>query len=304
MYTHTPTRKEEIGSFRVRVRELYPPTLYWSHCVCVFVCVYSGCVGYHLSIGKFSPNRFADLHLSVLLRMWELKCVLEESVCVVIMLVCMSLNMWPCVCAFMYAAEGESEDRERGRGREREKWREKGGRAVQKSNHLIAAFFISIFCFMALRGPGVAGQVIHGCHGAREQRHPSSLAAATATEPAQLPWWIWLVCFFLFFAKRAEQRLAVLNVDTRWGLPRHSLWRCTFLHLVFSLSLILPLSPLLLFALYFHLWCETKKKERRRKEKVGDGDGDGPNIRALEKRESALSLSLSFFSRLNLRMEG
>ena len=103
-------------------------------CVCVWLVKHvrclCGCAGYHLSIEKSSPNRFAYLHLSVLLRMWELKCVLEESVCVVIMLVCMSLNMWPCVCAFMYAAEGEREIWSDGEGREREKGsdreREKG----------------------------------------------------------------------------------------------------------------------------------------------------------------------------------
>lgn len=35
-------------------------------------------------------------------------------------------------------------------------------RVEQKSNHLIAAFFISIFCFMAAEGRRATPPVIHG----------------------------------------------------------------------------------------------------------------------------------------------
>lgn len=40
-------------------------------------------------------------------------------------------------------------------------------RLEQKSNHLIATFFISIFCFMAAEGRRATPAVIHGCSGGR-----------------------------------------------------------------------------------------------------------------------------------------
>ena len=40
--------------------------------------------------------------------------------------------------------------------------RKEDRRVEQKSNHLIAAFFISIFCFMAAEGRRATRAVIHG----------------------------------------------------------------------------------------------------------------------------------------------
>lgn len=48
------------------------------------------------------------------------------------------------------------------------KWglgRKEDRRVEQKSNHLIAAFFISIFCFMAAEGRRATLAVIHGRQG-------------------------------------------------------------------------------------------------------------------------------------------
>lgn len=43
--------------------------------------------------------------------------------------------------------------------------RKEDRRVEQKSNHLIAAFFISIFCFMAAEGQRATLAVIHGRQG-------------------------------------------------------------------------------------------------------------------------------------------
>lgn len=100
--------------------------------------------------------------------------------------VCMCFRVCVClwVCVWPKRGVGRKEDR----------------RVEQKSNHLIAAFFISIFCFMAAEGRRATrdcdswtlGRLVSS---AIPHRHP---AARVPKAPTQLLWWIWLVFLFFF----------------------------------------------------------------------------------------------------------
>lgn len=94
-------------------------------------------------------------------------------------------------------------------------------RVEQKSNHLIATFFISIFCFMAAEARRATPPVIHGRWGGRRAA-PSLIGTQPPGYPKHphnypdeygLFLLLFLFCFFILllpnsFSVRTERRLA------------------------------------------------------------------------------------------------
>lgn len=132
--------------------------------------------------------------------------------CVCVRFVCNMCVFWLCVCQCMLFCTRSAKEysvflilfvyvsvcvcvAKKGAGRKEDR------RVEKKSNHLIAAFFISIFCFMAAEGRRATLAVIHGRSGG-----PWAAPSLIGTRPPVCPkrphnyrdeYDLFVFCFFL-----------------------------------------------------------------------------------------------------------